>query len=157
MNEMVVLHEVVFGERGDVVNYRILDCNNVFTKITGIKKEDAIGKLATDVYQTETAPFLKEYSRAAITGESCEFTTYFLPMNKHFSISVVSPKQHQFATITMDVTERKKAEEEKNKYLHELEVFYKASLGREERVIELKKKIDALKEELEKCKKNAST
>lgn|GEM_PF-2719326 len=157
MNEMVVLHELVLGEQGEAVNYRILDCNNVFTKITGIKKEDAIGKLATDVYRAETAPFLKEYSRVAITGESCEFTTYFLPMNKHFSITVVSPKQHQFATITMDVTERKKAEEEKSKYLHELEVFYKASLGREERVIELKKKIDALKEELEKCKKNAST
>jgi hypothetical protein len=36
-------------------------------------------------------------------------------------------------------------EEEKEKRLHEMEVFYTASVGREERIIELKKEIERLK------------
>jgi len=49
-----------------------------------------------------------------------------------------------------DITERKKVENERNKYLQEMEVFYKSSLGREERIIELKSEIERLKKELEK-------
>jgi PAS domain S-box-containing protein len=47
-----------------------------------------------------------------------------------------------------DITERKKMEEEIRKRLQELEVFYKASVGREERIVELKKKIAELEEKL---------
>jgi PAS domain S-box-containing protein len=47
-----------------------------------------------------------------------------------------------------DITEGKKLGEESEKRLRELEVFYKASVGREERIIELKKEIEQLKKEL---------
>ena len=111
MTEMVALHELVFNEQGDVVNYRITDCNNAFTGITGIKREDAVGKNATEVYKVEPAPYLEEYSRVALTGKAHEYTTYFEPMDKHFSISVVSPKKNHFATITTDITGIRKVQE----------------------------------------------
>jgi signal transduction histidine kinase len=104
MTEMVVLHELVFDDEGDAVNYRITDCNNAFTEVTGIKREDAVGKLATEVYQIQPAPYLEEYSRVASSGIPYEYTTYYEPMDKHFSISVVSPKKNSFATITTDIT-----------------------------------------------------
>ena len=47
-----------------------------------------------------------------------------------------------------DITEFKDTEEKNRKYLHELEIFYKASINREERIIELKKEIEMLKKEL---------
>jgi len=43
-----------------------------------------------------------------------------------------------------DITELKQAEQELKKDLHDLEVFYKASIGREERILELKKQIKEL-------------
>ena len=46
-----------------------------------------------------------------------------------------------------DITERRKMEEEARKHLQELEVFYKASVGREERIIELKKELERVKRE----------
>ena len=104
MTEMVVLHELVFNENDEVINYKITDCNTAYTNITGIKKEFAIGKLATEVYQLETPPYLKEFSTVALNGEPFEYNTYFAPMDKHFMISVVSPKKNHFATITTDVT-----------------------------------------------------
>jgi len=53
-----------------------------------------------------------------------------------------------FMGVSRNISERKKMEEEMKKQLHELEVFYKASLGREERILELKKEIERLKNEL---------
>jgi len=45
-----------------------------------------------------------------------------------------------------DITERKQAEEELQKRMNELETFYRATLGREERVIELKREVNELSE-----------
>ena len=50
--------------------------------------------------------------------------------------------------ICRDITERLKLETEAKKHLHELEVFFKTSAGREERIIELKEEIRRLKKEL---------
>jgi two-component system, cell cycle sensor histidine kinase and response regulator CckA len=47
-----------------------------------------------------------------------------------------------------DITARKKMEDEAQKRLQELEVFYKASVGREERILELKQEIGMLKKGL---------
>jgi len=120
MTEMVVLHELVFNERGEAVNYRITDCNNAFTLNLGIKKELAVGKLATEIYQSETPPFLDIYSKVGMTGESHEFNTYYAPLDKYFMISVVSPEKNHFATITNDISNIKQIQEaltSKNKEL----------------------------------------
>ncbi len=128
MTEVVALHDLVFDAEGRPVNYRITGCNAAFTKSTGIPKEAAVGRLATEVYGTETAPYLQEYGTVALTGEPHTFETYFAPMDKHFFISVVSPGENSFATVTADITSIKKAEqliEAKNKELEQ--VVYVAS------------------------------
>ncbi len=114
MSEMVVLHELVFDENGEPVNYRITDCNDAFMTITGIPRKNAIGRLSTEVYGTEQPPYFKEYSEVALTGEPCHYETYFQPMDKHFSVSVISPEKNQFATVTTDITDRKRSEEALN-------------------------------------------
>ncbi|KAF0128658.1 MAG: PAS/PAC sensor hybrid histidine kinase [Bacteroidetes bacterium] len=110
MSEMVVLHELVFDENGKPVNYRITDCNDAFTRITGITKNDSVGRLSTEVFGTEHPPYLKEYSEVALKGEPQHYESYFQPMDKYFSISVISPGKNHFATVTTDVTEHKRAE-----------------------------------------------
>ena len=112
MTEMVVIHELVFDKGGNAVDYRLLDCNEVFSTITGMKKLDVVGKLASEVYNSTPPPYLDIYAKVAMTGESHEFTTYYPPMDKHFMISVVSPSKNQFATITADVSAMKQAQDE---------------------------------------------
>ncbi|MCF8402945.1 MAG: PAS domain S-box protein, partial [Bacteroidales bacterium] len=108
--EGIYLHRLVYNDQGKAKNYRIIDANDISEKHLEIKKIDAIGKLATELFKTEEAPFLEEYSKVAETGESYSFEQYFDPMDKHFSISVFSPKKGDFATLFIDITEKKRIE-----------------------------------------------
>ncbi len=111
MSEMVVLHELVFDEEGKPVNYRITDCNDAFTKITGISRDSAVGKLATELYGVAVPPYFNEFKEVAITGKPYNSETYYEPMDKHLNISVICPEKNHFATITTNITERKQAED----------------------------------------------
>lgn len=120
MTEMVALHDLVFNEQGQPIDYQITDCNQAFCKTMGVPRESAIGTLATILFGTNSAPFLQEYAQVATTGKNFEFQTYFEPLDKHFSISVVPTKTNSFATISTDITEIKRAQRsiyEKNKEL----------------------------------------
>jgi PAS domain S-box-containing protein len=111
MNEGVCLHKLVYDASGKAVDYIILDANSVYEDITGIKREDAIGKRASKLYGVKEAPYLEIYAKVAETGEPTALATYFAPMEKYFSISVFSPAKGKFATVFTDITERRKQEE----------------------------------------------
>jgi len=121
MIEGVYLHEIIYNKKGKAIDYRIIETNPASEKILNIKSEDAIGKLATELYGTKEAPFLDIYARVAETGKGVIFEEYFPPMKKHFNISVFCPEKGKFATIFSDLTERKKAEEEIKKLNQKLE------------------------------------
>jgi PAS domain S-box-containing protein len=111
MTEMAVLHELVFDEEGRPSDYRVLDCNEAFSRIMGIAKEEAVGRLGSEVYGSSPAPYLREFSEVGLTGKPYRYSTFYEPLDKHFSISVVSPGRNQFATITTDITALKEAED----------------------------------------------
>lgn len=121
MQEGVYLHQMVYDDFGNAINYRIIEANDISEKILNIKKEDAIGQLATDLYETKEAPFLEIYSKVAATGEPHMFDQYFEPINKHFSISAFSPKKGEFATAFTDITKQKKDEQELTKAKEKVE------------------------------------
>lgn len=105
MSEMVVINEMIRDEKGTYVNYRLLECNNAYTRITGINKDKALGGLANELYGTEKPAYLEEFSKVCQTRESIEFKTYFSPMDKHFIISVISLGENIFSTITTDISD----------------------------------------------------
>jgi PAS domain S-box-containing protein len=111
MNEGVSLHEIIYNDKGEPVDYRIMDVNPAYEKITGLTKEQAVGAKASQIYGIGEPPYFDIYKKVAATGKSESFETYFAPMQKHFSISVFSPSGGRFATVFADITKRKKAEE----------------------------------------------
>ena len=111
MTEGVALHEVIYDSAGKAVDYVILDVNPSFEKITMLSKKQAAGKRASKLYGTEAPPYLDVYAKVAASGKPTLFETYFPPMKKYFSISVVSPSKGKFNTIFNDITESKQAEE----------------------------------------------
>lgn len=111
MAEGVALHDAVFDEQGNLINYRIVDINSQYSKITGLRREDVLGKLATEVYHGNKAPYLDEYSKTILLRASNYFETYYEPFKKFFSISVAPWQENGFASIFTDITERKQTEE----------------------------------------------
>jgi signal transduction histidine kinase len=121
-NEGMALHEIVYGE-GRAVDYRILDVNPSFESITSIARGKAVGRLASRLYGTGEPPYLDIYAQVVETGTPVVFETEFPPMRKHFLISVFCPAPGQFATMFLDITERKRAEEEIMRSNAELQQF----------------------------------
>ena len=104
LREGVALYELVLSAGGEPVDYRILDINPEYESHTGLRRRDVAGKLASEVYGTGAAPYLKEYARVAMGGPPETFEIYFHPRKRHFSVSVLFVGPKAFATILSDVT-----------------------------------------------------
>jgi PAS domain S-box-containing protein len=110
MQEGVAIHKLV-RSNGKAENYVVTEVNRRFEEILGVRREDAVGKLGTDLYKSDRPPYLSEYASAVETGTSFQFETYYPPMDKHFLISVAPMGEDGFATIFFDVTGQKRSEE----------------------------------------------
>lgn len=109
MAEMFALHELVYDPSGKPVDYRILECNPAFERITGMPRQQAIGALASQLYGTGAAPYLERYALVAETGQPVTFEIEFAPLQKWFHISAFSPLKGHFATITSDISDSMQA------------------------------------------------
>jgi two-component system, cell cycle sensor histidine kinase and response regulator CckA len=110
MAEGVALHEVVLDASEKAVDYRILDVNPQYERYTGLPPRAVIGKLASEAYGTPTAPYLEEFTSVALGAPPARLDTYFRPLDRHYEISVAPLAHGFFATIFLDVTERKRQE-----------------------------------------------
>jgi PAS domain S-box-containing protein len=119
MTEMFALHELVYDPAGKPVDYRLLDCNPAFERITGIPRAQAIGSLASQLFGTGEAPYLDRYAPVAESGIPILFETEFTPLGKWFHISVFSPAKGRFSTVTSDITERIRENLEAQKLLEQ--------------------------------------
>jgi two-component system cell cycle sensor histidine kinase/response regulator CckA len=105
------VNEIVYKD-GRAVDYRILDVNPAYERITGIRRQEAVGALASALYGLGEAPFLDVYGRVAETGEPAEFEAWLESLQKHLHVTVGCPKPGFFSTVFTDITERKRTEEE---------------------------------------------
>ncbi|MBA4386858.1 MAG: hypothetical protein C0404_02685 [Verrucomicrobia bacterium] len=111
MAEGVALHELVLDGPGRVVNYRIVDINPQYELILGLRRDGVVGKLSTEVYGTNEAPYLAEFSKIALTGQASRMEVFFAPMGKHFDVSIAPWGRNGFATLFSDITARKRTEQ----------------------------------------------
>lgn len=108
MDEGVSLHELVTDSHGTPIDYRIIDINPSYERITGISRENAVGALASEVYNTAEPPYLELYANVALSLVPQELEVYFAPMDKSFKIHAFAPCRGQFATVFTNITAEKK-------------------------------------------------
>lgn len=111
LTEGVAIHQMIYDINGKAIDYIIRDVNPSFEKNLGISVDKAIGSLASNLYELTPPPYIDIYEHVVKSGTPYFFTTYFQPLDKHFEISVYTPKQEWFATVFLDVTGSKRAVE----------------------------------------------
>ncbi len=106
------LHEIVCDETGLPVDYRFLNVNPAFERMTGLNAETIVGRTVLEVMPDTERNWIERYGKVALSGEPAFFTSYSANFGKHFEVVAFRPAAKQFACIFADVTDRKRAEEE---------------------------------------------
>ncbi len=120
MEEGFATHEIICDAEGRPMDYRFLDMNPAFERLTGLKKEDLIGRTVLEVMPATEKAWIENYGRVALGGEPMHFESGSVSLGKVFAVSAFSPRKGQFAVSFHDITERKLAELEMNRLNREL-------------------------------------
>jgi|GEM_PF-5270189 len=102
----LALHEILVDKDGKPINYRFLNANEAYERMTGLKRKDILGKTLLDVIPNTERIWIDVYGAVALTGVPAEFEEYAAPLQRHFHVYAYSPKKGQFAVIVEDVTRR---------------------------------------------------
>lgn len=136
---------VILDDGGRPVDLVYLDVNSAFERLTGLR--NVVGKKLSAVLPgtREVHPELLEIvGRVAATGRTEKFEVEFKPLGMWFSISVYSTERDRFTAVFDNITERKRAENALQDSNRDLTRFNTAAVGRELRMIDLKKEINEL-------------
>ncbi len=109
MLEGFALHEMVYNDNKEPIDYRFIDINPAFEKLAGVKKENVIGKTVREIFPQTEQIWIEKYGLVASSGQSLEFEQYSQQLGKHFHVSAFSPSPGQFASVFYDVTESKES------------------------------------------------
>ncbi|HEY5587269.1 MAG TPA: PAS domain S-box protein [Ruminiclostridium sp.] len=108
-------HKLILDDNNNPVDYVFIEVNKTFEKITGLKKENIIGKKVTEVLPgIEYSKFnwIKVYGKIALSCSKEYFIQYSEELHKWYSVCAYSHEKGFFTTIFTDVTELKLKEQE---------------------------------------------
>ena len=104
------LHAIICDDAGRPVDYRFLDVNPAFERLTGITATAAIGRTVREVLPATEDYWIETYGRVALTGAPIFLENFSQALDRNYEVTAFSPAPGQFATIFADVTARKRAE-----------------------------------------------
>ncbi|PKK97974.1 MAG: hypothetical protein CVV57_09595 [Tenericutes bacterium HGW-Tenericutes-2] len=108
----LALHEMIFNENGEPTDYRFINVNDSYERLTGLKKEDIIGKTVLEIMPETEKYWIDSFGKVAQTGNPIELENYSKSLDRYYRVSAYSPQEGQFAVIIDDITNRKRLEEE---------------------------------------------
>ncbi|MBV5299781.1 MAG: PAS domain-containing protein [Rhodoferax sp.] len=123
----VAYHEMIYDDLGQPKDYFFIDANATYQELTGV---NPLGKTVTQAFPgIENDPFdwIGTYGRVARTGEPIRFEQ-FLPTNGCWYDCVAYQfKPDGFVVAFLNITERKKAEQEVRESHHRLSLALDAA------------------------------
>ena len=106
------LHEMLYDQSGKAVDYRFLEVNPSFERLTGLKAESVVGRTALEVLPGTERHWIETFGQVTLSGEPVFFEQYSAELGKYFEVTAFRPEPGRFACIFQDITERKRAEYE---------------------------------------------
>ena len=88
--------QMIFDENSKPVDFVYLEINDAFERITGLKRENVVGKRVTEAIpgiEKANPELLEIYGRVALTGNEEKFEIFFKPLSLWLSVSVTARRR----------------------------------------------------------------
>ncbi|MDP3437435.1 MAG: response regulator [Bacteroidales bacterium] len=107
----LAVHEIILNEKGEAVDYLFLDVNPAYERVTGLKREDVIGRRVLEVLPKTEKIWIEKYGKVALTGEPVSFESYASEFGRYYNVTAYKSRDSEFAVIVEDITDKKAVEE----------------------------------------------
>ena len=111
MSEGMALNEILCNDRGEIIDYRIVEVNEAFYRVADIQPGQVLGSRATELYQM-SPDFIRAFWESHKDKKEIQHTEMVSPINnKRYSVWTSPIVNNKFVTSFVDITEHKLAEE----------------------------------------------
>ncbi len=110
----IARHRCIYDTAGNAVDFRILEVNDAFEQVTGLRKaavENQTAKALFPGIENLDVDLVEVYGKVGRDGGETSFETYFAPLDRWLSIYAYSPEPGEVITIFTDISGRKNAEQ----------------------------------------------
>jgi len=140
----VAYHELIYDKAGKPIDYRFIDANSQYIELTGV---DPIGKTVIQAFpgiENDPYDWIGTYAEVVRTGKTINIEQHLQTNDRWYNCVAFPYKSNQFVVAFFEITKRKRAEADLQKKMDELLQFQRLTVGREHKMIELKKEVNEL-------------
>jgi PAS domain S-box-containing protein len=104
---------VITDQQGRPIDYLVLQVNEAYERIIGIRKAEIEGRRISEVFpdiERYSVDYIGVFGRIALEGGEIKLEEFFEATGQFLSVYVYCPLPGEFTVIFSDVTERKRAE-----------------------------------------------
>ncbi len=130
MPTAMAVHEILTDSQGRPVDYRFLSVNPAFEAMTRLRNDEIQGRTLLEVLPQSEPHWIHTYGEVALRGRQVQFESYSRSLERWFDVLTYSPSPGVFVTLFQDITQRRRAEEERQRFQAQLQHTQKLeSLG----------------------------
>ncbi|MDP4180985.1 MAG: PAS domain S-box protein [Bacillota bacterium] len=123
-------HKIVLNDENKPIDYIFLEVNDEFGKMIGLRKEDIVGKRASEIFGDLSKTdfnMIDKYGKVALGGEVIRFEQQLTQNEDRWvSFLIYSNEREYFSVICSDISEEKRAQREMKRAMEATNAAYKA-------------------------------
>ncbi len=97
------IHDIITNSRGKAVDYRFIDINADFERLTGYKRENIVGLTIKQVSPKIEEFWISTYGDVALNNKLAKFEYFDKSLNKLFAVTAYSPKPKRFISFIKEI------------------------------------------------------
>ncbi len=107
------IHELIYDSGGRPCDYRFLDVNPAFERLTGLRRQDVVGRRVLEALPGTEAFWIERFGEVVTSGAPAHFEEHAAALGRWYEVTAFRLTAHHFAVVFHDITQRKLAEQER--------------------------------------------